>query len=254
MRRETQNILLVLVGGALLKISITGAYLQYVKPSHRYWLLGGGAVMLVLALVSIARDLFGKRATEDPEHAHHDADDHDDHDVDGHQHQARSAWLLVVPVLAIFLIAPPALGADSINRADTRVATTRVASGTSKMAFSPLPPGNPVPVTMSDFSARASFDSLNSLTNREVQLTGFIAVQGKDTYLARLVIACCAADAFPVKVKLAGGDLTGLTNDTWLHVVGRLRPGTGTLTDEYVSTLDVRSITRIHQPENPYET
>lgn len=41
MRRETQNILLVLLGGALLKIGITGDYLQYVKPAQLPWVLAG---------------------------------------------------------------------------------------------------------------------------------------------------------------------------------------------------------------------
>ena len=56
MRRETQNILLVLLGGALLKISFTGTYLRYVKPSHQWLLIAGGAVMILLAAVSIVRE------------------------------------------------------------------------------------------------------------------------------------------------------------------------------------------------------
>ena len=43
MRRETQNVLLVLLGGALLKIALTGTYLRYVKPSLFPWLVLAGA-------------------------------------------------------------------------------------------------------------------------------------------------------------------------------------------------------------------
>ncbi|RLK55257.1 TIGR03943 family putative permease subunit [Actinokineospora cianjurensis] len=284
MRRETQNILLILVGGALLKISFTGAYLQYVKPAHQFWLIGGGAVMVALAVISIGRDLLAPRrvaaaspaaaGSDDRVHAvvgsdeaHAESSDHGheaaaghDHDADGHggedgthNHPARSAWLLLLPVLAIFLIAPPALGADSVMRGDNRAAAGRAAGSDGMVAFSPLPAGSPVPVPMSEFAARAAWDSGNSLDNRDVQLAGFIVAQDADVYLARLSIACCAADAFPVKVKLTGDDVTGLTNDTWLQVVGRVQPGTATKENDYVPTLTVSSITEIPQPENPYE-
>ncbi|MCP2269800.1 TIGR03943 family putative permease subunit [Actinokineospora diospyrosa] len=281
MRRETQNILLVLVGGALLKISFTGAYLQYVKPSHQIWLIGGGAVMVALAVVSIGRDVFRRAPAE---HAHvadehsedvhsaaapgadahsadvHSADVHgaDDHGADGHgagehHHPARSAWLLLLPVLAIFLIAPPALGADSVMRGDNRAAASRASGADGMVAFSPLPAGSPVPVSMSDFAARAAWDNLNSLNDRDVQLSGFVVAQAEDVYLARLSIACCAADAFPVKVRLVGQGTAGLANDTWLEVVGRLEPGSATKENDYIPTLAVSSTTQIPQPENPYE-
>ncbi|SER64119.1 TIGR03943 family putative permease subunit [Actinokineospora terrae] len=276
MRRETQNILLVLVGGALLKISFTGAYLQYVKPAHQFWLIGGGAVMVALAVISIGRDLLAPRrvvpaasvdaddrvdAVVGSDEAHagssdhdHDAAGHDHDDADGtHNHPARSAWLLLLPVLAIFLIAPPALGADSVMRGDNRAAASRAAGSDGMVAFSPLPAGSSVPVPMSEFAARAAWDSGNSLDNRDVQLAGFVVAQDTEVYLARLSIACCAADAFPVKVRLTGDGVAGLTNDTWLQVVGRVQPGTATKENDYVPTLTVSSITEIPQPENPYE-
>jgi hypothetical protein len=60
-RRETQNILLVLLGGALLKISFTGVYLRYVRPQHQWLLILAGVVMLALAAVSIVREIRGHR-------------------------------------------------------------------------------------------------------------------------------------------------------------------------------------------------
>jgi len=52
---------------------------------------------------------------------------------------------------------------------------------------------------------------------RQVRLLGFI-VHSPDgsTYLARLAIACCAADATPLKVRLDGRDgLAGLLQDAY---------------------------------------
>ncbi|MEU0465235.1 DUF1980 domain-containing protein [Amycolatopsis sp. NPDC006131] len=104
MRRETQNILLLLLGGALLKIGLDGSYLRYVRSAHQPWLLGAGAVILVLAAVAIGRDIANARAEAAVTH-------------DGHTHgPTRSTWMLVLPVLAIFLIAPPALGSDAVDR------------------------------------------------------------------------------------------------------------------------------------------
>jgi len=34
-KRETQNILLILLGGALVKIAVNGDYLRYVKPAQQ---------------------------------------------------------------------------------------------------------------------------------------------------------------------------------------------------------------------------
>jgi uncharacterized repeat protein (TIGR03943 family) len=238
-RRETQNILLVLLGGALLKISFTGAYLRYVKPSHQWLLITGGAIMVGLALVAIVRDLIEFRKAPAAGPAEHE-----------HNHPARSAWLLLLPVLAVFLVAPPALGADSVQRAASANAT---APDDGTAVFPSLPPGEVVALPLGDFVARAAWDQDRSVHNRRVRLTGFVVHDGEASYLARLAIACCAADAFPVKVKLAGQDLSDLANDTWIEVVGTLQPGSSTRENGHVPTLSVVSMERIPQPEDPYE-
>ncbi|MGQ0839598.1 TIGR03943 family putative permease subunit [Actinokineospora sp.] len=252
MRRETQNILLILVGGALLKISFTGTYLLYVKPAHQPWLIAGGLIMVTLAAVSIGRDLLAAREDETAGADHHEHDG-SDAEHDDHNHSARSAWMLLLPVLAIFLIAPPALGSDSVMRGDNRAAASRASGTDGSSVFPPIPQGDVVSVTMSDFAARAAWDSGNSLNGRNVRLVGFIVVQDTDTFLARLSIACCAADAFPVKVKLDGPGTAGLANDTWIEAVGQVQPGTATKESDYVPTLSITGLAPIAQPENPYE-
>src|SRR5207248_3391786 len=74
-KRETQNILLILLGGALVKIAVNGDYLRYVKPSQQPWIIAGGAVMVLLGGVAIARDFLSVRAkvaagAEPDEHSH----------------------------------------------------------------------------------------------------------------------------------------------------------------------------------------
>jgi uncharacterized repeat protein (TIGR03943 family) len=237
-RRETQNIVLVLLGGALLKISFTDVYLRYVRPEHRWLLILAGVVMLVLAAVSIIREVRGKRV---PAHA------------DGHDHPARSAWLLVLPVLAVFLVAPPALGSDSVQRADSSPIQRSTTAADGMEDFPALPRQDVVPLQVSEFTERAAWDSRDTLNGRAIRLTGFVVHEGRDSYVARIVIACCAADAYPQKVKLLGADLSSYADDSWVQTVVELRPGTATKANDYIPSATVRSVRRIAEPADPYE-
>jgi uncharacterized repeat protein (TIGR03943 family) len=257
MRRETANVLLVLLGGALLKIALNGSYLRYVKPTVFPWLVTSGVVILLLAAVAIVRDAVGWSSTRRDQHA--ETGQH------GDDHQPRSPWLLVLPVLAIFLVAPPALGADTVTRAGDRSVANQQKSGQQKSGslFEPLPAEGVVPLRMSDFVTRAVWDDAGSVNNRTVKLTGFVVHDGGTVYLARLVINCCAADAMPVKVKLDGstipgnaiqGDvMRGLKDDQWLAVTGRLQPKTATKSNGYTPSFTVSGLAPVPAPADPYE-
>ncbi|GLY69963.1 TIGR03943 family putative permease subunit [Amycolatopsis taiwanensis] len=239
MRRETQNILLVLLGGALLKLGINGDYLRYVKPAQQPWVLAGGAVMLALGAIAIVRDVATAR-TRISSASNESAGDH--------HHPARSAWLLVLPVLAVYLIAPPALGSDSVTRTESRAPAPQLSA-----AFPPLPPGNVVPLSMTEFVTRAGWDGTGSLNGRTVSLTGFVTHHGNSVLLARMVITCCAADAFPVTVRLDGAEPAGYPDDTWLRVTGQVVPGTATRANRYTPDLTVTAFQRVPAPQDPYE-
>jgi uncharacterized repeat protein (TIGR03943 family) len=256
MRRETTNILLLLVGGALLKITLNGTYLRYVKPTVKPWVLAAGVIMVGLAVVAIVRDIVANQRHANQRHDSYGIDDpaldtdrHTDHD--DHQHSGRWVWLLMLPVLAIFLVAPPALGADSVLRAGNRVAPSVVQQGSA--AFPPLPRAAVVPIAMSEFITRSVWDSSHSLDDRTVALTGFVVHDNGSNYVARLVITCCAADATPMKVALTGRQADRLPNDQWIQVDGRLRPGSATTANGYTPTLTVSSLTTVDAPADPYE-
>lgn len=240
MRRETQNVLLVLLGGALGKIALDGSYLRYVKPWARPGLLAAGGVVLLLGVVAIVVDLRRGTVGSDPGAPH----------GPGHGHRPpRSPWLLLLPVLAILLVAPPALGSDAVTRAGGRSAV----AGRAPAAFPPLPTGEAPTVGLSDFVSRAVWDTTGSLERRPVRLTGFVVRQGSEVDLARLVISCCAADAQPVRVRLAGSGLTAAAPDSWLDVRGVLVPGSATAADGYVPTVTVLDAQPVAAPSDPYE-
>jgi uncharacterized repeat protein (TIGR03943 family) len=222
-RRDTQHVLLVLLGGALLRIAADDTYLRYVRPSHWWLLLAAGAVIVALALVGLVRD----RAAP-PAHEH------------GHGH---TPWLLLAPVMVIALVAPPALGADAVTRAGAGNAAVQASD-----VFGPLPDD----LSVAEFVERAVWDTSGSLDGREVTLTGFVVRRGAAVELARLTIACCAADARPNRVRLVG-DVGDPVPDTWLQVRGVLQPGSATAANGRVPALTVSSARTIPPPPDPYE-
>lgn len=254
MKRETQNVLLILLGGALLKIAINGDYLRYVKPSQQPWVIAGGAVMTALGVLAILGDLVTARRAAavagPPASAEHPASsDHGGgHD---HHHPARSAWLLMVPVLAVFLVAPPALGADSVTRTEARAPQSAAVS--AAVAFPPLPAGDVVPLPVSEFVSRAGYDGNGTLNGRTISLSGFVVHTRQGTLLARMVISCCAADAFPVTVRLAGAAAGGFKSDAWIEVTGKVVPGTATAANSYTPDLTLTTIRPVPTPADPYE-
>jgi uncharacterized repeat protein (TIGR03943 family) len=238
MNRQAQAVVLLLVGGAILRASVTDLYLRYVKEGLRPFLIAAGVLLVAAAVATLWYELRpGRRA-----------DAHDGHD-DGHGHaEPRVAWLLVLPVFALLLVAPPALGSYAANRAGTALQETS--------DFPPLPPGDPVTVSVVDYATRAVYDDGKSLAGRRVQVTGFVMV-GDDgaPYLARMTLSCCAADARPVKIGLDGAVPTGLAADSWLEVVGRYtsRSTKDSVNDGVIPYLEVEEARQIAAPTNQYE-
>jgi len=223
MRRNAQNVLLVLVGGALLKLALTGADLRYVKPAHHWLVLAGGGVIVALGLLAIVRDLRSG--------------------VPQHTHGSRSTWLLLVPVLTILLVAPPALGADAL---------TGTANAARQSAMPALPPGEAPELSLSELVDRAVY-APSTLDGRDVTIAGFVADLDGAPVLARMTISCCAADAQGIKVRVLGGGTAGHAPDTWLRVRARLRPGSATSENGNIPAVEVQSATVIPIPANPYD-
>jgi uncharacterized repeat protein (TIGR03943 family) len=158
--------------------------------------------------------------------------------------------MLLLPVLALALLAPPALGADAANHAGT--ALTEPTGD-----FPPLPDGDPVVLTLADYASRAVFDEGHSIGARTIQLTGFVTLGPDDQpYLTRMILTCCAADARPIKVGLGGDVPVDLTADTWVRVVGTYTPRTTTdeINSGIIPFLQTSSVTRIDEPSDPYSS
>ncbi|MFG1921598.1 TIGR03943 family putative permease subunit [Cryptosporangium sp. NPDC048952] len=231
MTKEAQSIVLLLIGGALLRITVfSDVYLRYVKPGLRWYLVAAGVVLVVAAAITLWRDLF--------------------EDEEGHS-GPRVAWLLLLPVLTIFVIGPPSLGSYAAEKQGA------AAVQQPRSDLPPLPAGNPVTLPVLDYVTRAVWEDGASLRGRQVRLTGFVTVDDNGTaYLTRIVLSCCAADGRPLKVALAGIPPATLERDTWITVVGGYDPTrhTDPVSREPVPTIAVRSLTRIEPPTEPYDS
>ncbi|MEU8118413.1 TIGR03943 family protein [Spirillospora sp. NPDC049024] len=248
MSRSAQNLLLVLLGGAMLWITLgSGEYVNYVRPGFRYPLVAAAIALVVLGAAGLRREW--RDTGGDVQDVH---EPHGDHG--GHAHGPGVAWLLCLPVLAVFVIAPPALGSFTAARGAGRAAPPPAPAE----GFAPLPrTGAPAPMSMGEFIGRAYEAQTGdpaSFAGVPVRLTGFVSPPAKGERgwrLVRLKVACCAGDAVPFPVIVRG--LPRPPADAWVSVDGVWEPPATGRRATVVQTLRGRSLQRVGKPGNPYE-
>lgn len=242
----TQSMVMFLVGGIALRLSLTEHYLRYVKGGLRPFLIAAGVVLVVAALVTIIRDL-----RSEPSEADHE-EHRDGASPDGHHHAhhgPRVAWLLILPVAAILLIAPPALGSYSANRSAS-------AAVQEQSEFPDLPAGDPVAMSNIDYATRAIWDKGESMKGRTIRLTGFLTPRpAGGFFLTRIMLSCCAADGRPIKIGLEGDLLSDLKPDDWIQADGEYtaRVDRNERTREMIVFIKVTDHQRVSAPDMPYE-
>lgn len=256
MSREVQAIMLMLLGGAVIRISVTDVFLRYVKPVMQPFLIVAGGFLLMLGIWALVDQLRRSRASSGngsgSDTGSGDGDGHelgaDDEFDDGHGHgPMRAAWFLLLPVFAIVLVAPPALGSFSAER-DSQM----VAAPVGEDLFPALPAEDPVPLSLSEYAIRAVWDDRQSLAGRTVELTGFVTPDPDGGWwLTRMSMACCAADATVTKIHVV--DPPDLAADTWVKLTGRWVPGGGTNSNEAIPWIEIDEIDQVPQPKEPYE-
>ncbi|WAZ23116.1 TIGR03943 family protein [Streptomyces cinnabarinus] len=225
---QAQAALLFLLGATLLHAGTTDLYLRYVKSGLRPLLLLSAAVLIAAAIATV----WYERRT--PDHTGHP--------------EPRVTWLLTLPVLALILVAPPALGSYSAVRTGTALQ--------QPYGYADLPPSGTLRLALTDYAARAAYDKGRTLRNRELEITGFVATpRSGPPYLVRMTLNCCAADAQPVKIALTGKVPPVLRPDTWLRVTGTYTPGTteDPVNGAPIPYLKVTKATPVPPPKDPYD-
>ncbi|MGW1622972.1 TIGR03943 family putative permease subunit [Streptomyces sp. NPDC002172] len=248
MNRQAQAAVMFLVGAALLHAGMTDLYLRYVKAGLQPLLLAAGAVLIVSALATAWYEW--KRARSRKEAAREAVQESvTEAAPEGHVHrEPRISWLLVLPLLALILIAPPALGSYSAMRTGTALQ--------QPYGYNKLPKSDPIPLNLVDYAGRAVYDHGRSLAGHQVRIAGFVAVDSAGTpYLVRMALNCCAADAQPVKVALTGKIPPVLQPDAWLQVTGTYtaRETRDPVNNGPIPYLQVTDAKPIPTPADPYD-
>lgn len=206
-KRDVQALVLLTMGVVIWRITWSDLFLNYVKEPMRPLLLVSAGLLVVLGLWSLAI------ALRQPAEAHSDSGHSHGHD---HTRAPKVAWLILLPVAAMFIITPPPLGSD----AAARDSGTQPLSQNSDGGYEPLPETDgPITLNLDDYAARALFDGGQSMADREISLTGFVTEnESGGWYLTRFVSSCCAADASAVKVEIQ--DAPSPPEEQWVTVTG----------------------------------
>lgn len=222
--------LTLLVGVVLLRLAASGLYLRFLRAGMFWPLVVAGALFVLLGGWAMVQAL-GRR----PEPDLHS----------GHDHRPGTpavALLLVVPVLAVFLVSPPSLGAFAADRV-TQFSTTFAGEPP------PLAPGpdGVADLGIADYTGRLRAPRPG--VDVPVRMTGFVS--GETTaggfVLSRFAIACCAADARVASVAVLSPDPPPAVG-AWVTVVGR--PDAGR---PHEPVLLAQTVTEVDEPAEPYQ-
>ncbi|WP_047868306.1 TIGR03943 family putative permease subunit [Nocardiopsis sp. RV163] len=252
MNRIAQGLTLVLLGAAALTSTVpTDLYLNWVKAGFGPFLIAAGVVMAVLGVLIIVAELRGERAGETA------PEEHSDHSADGHDHSRapKVAWLLLLPVVAVFVVAPPALGAYTVesSTASSAPPPEQARPGRFEDGLAEAGPGEVVAMDIRQFVMRAWVDEERQLAGREVELTGFAVPdpEGEGWFLARLQMSCCAADAIVNKVHVSNEPAP--ETDSWWTVRGTWVEPEGDIADVSQHEFEVLEMEEVSDPPSPYE-
>jgi uncharacterized repeat protein (TIGR03943 family) len=284
MRREAQAVVYVVLGAVLLKLVISGEYLNYVRTVLKPFLIITAVLLITFGVLGFMRDWRGRAAVErlqqrsaearirthgpgsaelpipaEPDADQPDADqpqppvvgtdEHDEHDEHEHGSEGHGVgWLWVLPIFVLVLVPPPALGSFAAERG-----AVTVPKPPESVSYPALTGSDPVALEVHDYARRAVWDGGRTLTGRTVNLSGFVTPHtGGSWYLTRMKVNCCAADARPFQVQVVNSPRR-VVRDAWVRVTGTWLPSTSS--DPWKATPLISAVTVqiIPTPAQPYE-
>jgi uncharacterized repeat protein (TIGR03943 family) len=233
-KRNVAGLVVVFVGSAVVQLATSNTYLRYVKPGMRWMLLTAGAILIILAVADVLADT-RKKPQADDGHGHHGL--------------PRAAWLLLIPVFALLVVDPPALGADAAQR-QSPVAAKPIAPKDNSWLAKSAQGDTPAAMAVRDYAVWAVWEK-ESMKGRNFQLTGFVTPGKNGTwYVSRIGLTCCVADGTAFMVE-ARGQVAPPKNQ-WVTVTGEWAEPTKRA-DGNVAALTITGVRNVAQPQNPYE-
>jgi uncharacterized repeat protein (TIGR03943 family) len=233
-KRNVAGLVVVFVGAAVVQLATSNTYLRYVKPGMRWMLLTAGAILIILAVADVLADT-RKKPQADDGHGHHGL--------------PRAAWLLLIPVFALLVVDPPALGADAAQR-QSPVAAKPIAPKDNSWLANSAQGNTPVAMAVRDYAVWAVWEK-ESMKGHNFQVTGFVTPGKNGTwYVSRIGLTCCVADGTAFMIE-ARGQVAPPKNQ-WVTVTGEWAEPTKRA-DGNVAALTITGVRNVAQPQNPYE-
>ncbi len=233
----SRSFIAFVMGLLALRLAITGKHRQFVRAGLGPYLIAAGLVLCLLAVIALLHDDapdLGERGDDHNHYRDHSAN------ADSVRHSVGPGWLLLLPVMALFLVAPAPIGSWGLKQVGSSSA------GRSKN-WAPLPlASGPIPVRLREVVGRAN-DATLSLRGRPLLLEGFVVRPGGSFALARYSIACCAADAQGAQVLVEGQPIS-FASDSWVRVIGSFVEMRGDVVVVRASSVDP-----IPSPPEPFE-
>lgn len=166
-----------------------------------------------------------------------------------------SSVLLIAVAISGFLITPQVFASEKALQRGV----TDLSAGNSRLQPQSFRASiRPEERSLVDWTRTLSvYPEPDAYTGQKVKVTGFVihpADLGNEyLFIARFVLTCCAADAYPVglPVKLKEGQIREeFKKDSWLEVEGEM--ATETLSGKRQLTIISNSLKKVSRPKNPY--
>ncbi|QLE56509.1 TIGR03943 family protein [Nostoc sp. TCL26-01] len=228
-------------GVLMLRYWVTGKLNLLIHPNYFWLVILAGIALIVFGLLR-AKELWQhhpRDLTANPQHITFFA-------------PGWGSGLLLIAAILGFIITPQVFASDkALQRGVTDLLTT---SRVKPQAFRASV--RPEERSLVDWVRTLNvYPEPDAYTGQKVKVQGFVIhppdIGQEYIFLARFVLTCCAADAYPVglPVKL-GKNQERYSPDTWLEVTGQMT--TETLSGKRQLTIVADSLKKIPQPANPY--
>ena len=267
MRREIfEGFVLTLLGITVSYVTLTGKYSDYVTGGFGSYLFTTGLLILLLGLWKFVpenshtstkpKKIEGREGGDLAQvngNSWSDENSESVHLTGYTNHGLGVTWLLIIPTLVLLIGSPGALNSYYANTR-TYVNPEPSKSIPYEEYFTMEQPEIPL-----DVYTNIALWSTNPelLDGKTLQLVGFTAPNNDGGWdLIRFKVGCCAADAYPIRVKVDGNLPNNLPPDTWVKVTGKHDPESSRFPGESVTNMEpqflVDTVEVVQKPNDVY--